>query len=350
MSCSAIGALYAKFHTDSFPYEDPFRQDVRDYLFPLRPFWLKGRRRFGSGLRSPQPLPPLHRKGGSPAFGIGTAHRGPLMLQMEQDTGFVPDLGTQGIKRELDVGQVPVAGKRRRLEEHGGASPDADSGGPQGTVAGDPQPRASGAGSSPGPPSVSGPGDSQAGSAPTAGPACGVRPQGDLGISWQSGRKRWQVHHRVRLDDGTSKQINKYFPLVRHQGPGMSEAEAREAALRAAREYRPPGGLWCALGRQHSPWLLQRRSWRLLGPEKEALASSDSIQKGRTHKVLVLRVLQAGGRLARGGRARQAPGGAEPGRGEACTGPRRPARGWQDRPAGCGRVRRRGDEGCEVVQ
>ena len=46
------------------------------------------------------------------------------------------------------------------------------------------------------------------------------------------------MDHRVRLGDGTSKQINKDFLLSPHLGPGVSEAEAREAALRAAREYR----------------------------------------------------------------------------------------------------------------
>ena len=132
-------------------------------------------------------------------------------------------------------GQVPVARKRRRLEEPSGASPSIDSGGPRGAVAGDPQPRSSGAGSSQGPPSVSGLGGSDAGSATTADPAFGLRPQGDLGISWN---KRWEVHHRVRLGDGTSKRIIKSFPLAPHRGPGVSEAEAREAALRAAREYR----------------------------------------------------------------------------------------------------------------
>ena len=133
---------------------------------------------------------------------------------------------------------LPRAGKRRRLEEHAGASQGTDSGGPHGAVAGDLQPRSSGAGSSQGPPSVSGPGGSDAGSAPMAGPACCVRPQGDLGISWQSGRKRWHVQHRVRLGDGTSKRIEKGFHLGPHRGPGVSEAEAREAALRNAREYR----------------------------------------------------------------------------------------------------------------
>ena len=135
-------------------------------------------------------------------------------------------------------GQVPVAGKRRRMEERAGASPGTDSSGPRGAVAGDQQPRASGAGSSQGPPSVSGLGGSDAGSATTADPAFGLRPQGDLGISWQSGRKSWKVQHRVHLGDGTSKQINKDFLLSPHLGPGVSEAEAREAALRAAREYR----------------------------------------------------------------------------------------------------------------
>ena len=134
-------------------------------------------------------------------------------------------------------GQVPVAGKRRRLEERAGASQGTDSGGPPGAVAGDLQPRSSGVGSSQGPPSVSGLGSSDAGSAPTAGPACGVRPQADLGIGWHSGNKSWRVKHRVRLGDGTSKQIQKCFRLGPHRGPSVSEAEAREAALRAAREY-----------------------------------------------------------------------------------------------------------------
>ena len=119
------------------------------------------------------------------------------------------------------------------MDEHAGASPGIDSGGPRGAVAGDQQPRSSGAGSSQGPPSVSGPGGSQAGSAPTAGPACGVRPQGDLGIGWNSRAKYWEVRHRVRLGDRTSKQIMKHFPLGPHRGPGVSEAEAREAARRA---------------------------------------------------------------------------------------------------------------------
>ena len=88
-------------------------------------------------------------------------------------------------------GQVPVAGKRRRLQDRAGASPGTDSGGPRGAVAGDPQPRSSGAGSSQGPPSVSVLGSSDAGSTPTAGPACGVRLQGDLGISWHFKDKSW---------------------------------------------------------------------------------------------------------------------------------------------------------------
>ena len=46
------------------------------------------------------------------------------------------------------------------------------------------------------------------------------------------------MDHRVRLGDGTSKQTMKSFSLGPHRGPGVSEAEAREAALRAAREYR----------------------------------------------------------------------------------------------------------------
>ena len=170
-------------------------------------------------------------------------------------------------------GQVPVAGKRRRLEERAGASPGSDSGGPRGAVAGDPQPRASGAGSSQGPPSVSGPSGSQAGSSPTAGPACGVRPQGDLGINWESRLKHWMVQHRVRLGDRTSKQMKKCFFLGPHRGPGVSEAEAREAALRAAREYRdglaasgvywggstPPGR---SSGVSGVHWCPRRKHWK----------------------------------------------------------------------------------------
>ena len=37
------------------------------------------------------------------------------MLQMEQDTGFVPDLGTKGVKRELDV-QTRTAAVKRESE------------------------------------------------------------------------------------------------------------------------------------------------------------------------------------------------------------------------------------------
>ena len=171
---------------------------------------------------------------------------------------------------------LPVAGKRRRLEELAGASQGTDSGGPHGAVAGDPQPSSIGAGSSHGPPRLSGPGGSDAGSAPTADPACGVRPQGDLGISWHSGNKGWRVTHRVHLGDGTSKQIQKYFCLGPHRGTRRERGGGQGGgAARHARVPRRPGGLRCALGRQQSSWSLQRRPWRKLGPKREALASKD---------------------------------------------------------------------------
>ena len=76
------------------------------------------------------------------------------------------------------------------------------------------------------------------GQVPVAGKKRRLEELGDLGISWESRNKSWKVTHRLRPGDGTSKQTHKTFPLGSHRGPGVSEAEASEAALRAAREHR----------------------------------------------------------------------------------------------------------------